>query len=231
MTDLEDSNPKSVLTNCNDVKIPADNKYVVLCETSGEEMESWYYFIRYGNNKEALEYLLKQFNSVDMYVIDDLSSFDLDLDHFFSESTAKEMIRLEVNTMYHRKFDGILKLVNFGFKKRDNNDKKLERINDALCGGNIDKYVSGEDTEGCSNYNSENESFSGEDESDSTDEELFPLPEDKKSSEKPAETPAETPAENNNEEEGAIISVKEKSKVPAAIQMKAGRRGKEKKRN
>lgn len=168
----------------NDVKIPSDNKYVVLCETSGEEMESWYYFIRYGDNKDSLEFLQKQLESIDMYIIDELSTFDLDLEHFFSESTAKEMIRLEVNTIYHRKFDGKLDLVNFNFKKRDDNDNKIEKMNDLLGGGSIDNYIDNEDTDGCSNYNSDNEtlsdgSFSSDEEDTKKDEEeedLFSVP-------------------------------------------------------
>ena len=81
------SNAESVDQNAN------DEKYVVLCETSGREFESWYYFIRYGGNQKALEYLQKQLEKIDMYVLDDFSTFDLDLDHFFLESTAKEMTK------------------------------------------------------------------------------------------------------------------------------------------
>jgi hypothetical protein len=214
-------------TAANNVKEPGDDKYVVLCETSGEEMESWYYFIRYGNNREALEYLQKQLEAVDMYVIDDLSAFDLDLEHFFSETTAKEMIRLEVNTIYHRKFDGELSVINFGFKKRDNNDKKIERINDLICGGNIDKYIDGEDTEGCSNYNSDESSSIGDGNSDEDDEELFPLPENEGG---PKFVREDTDEENNDSEkkEESKGKGKGKSSVPDAVQVVAGQRRKKK---
>ena len=66
-----------------------DSKYVVLCETSGKEFESWYYFIRYQGNEKALEYLQKQLEKIDMYILDDFSTFDLDLDHFFQNKQQR----------------------------------------------------------------------------------------------------------------------------------------------
>ena len=106
-----------------------DSKYVVLCETSGKEFESWYYFIRYQGNEKALEYLQKQLEKIDMYILDDFSTFDLDLDHFFSEQTAKEMTKLEVNSYsFHRKFDGKMQMISLGLKKRDDNDDMLKKL-------------------------------------------------------------------------------------------------------
>jgi len=194
------------LTN---VKEPGDDKYVVLCETSGEECESWYYFLRYGDNKDALEYLSQQLASIDMEILDDLSTFDLDLEHFFSLTTAKEMIRLEVNTIYHRKFDGKLKLINLGLKRKDNNDRKLEKLNDILGDGAIEDFIDNEDTEGCSNYNSEEEG--NEDGSSSEDEELFP-----------------NPKSQDEEGSGSVQEAEPKLKVPSAIQKVAGKRKKKK---
>jgi len=60
-----------------------NDRYIVLCETSGREFESWYNFIKYEGNEKALEYLQKQLEKIDMYILDDFSTFDLDLDHFF----------------------------------------------------------------------------------------------------------------------------------------------------
>ena len=76
-----------------------ENKYVVLCETNEHESESWYYFIKYNGNEKALKYLYDQLEKIEMYLIEDMSTFDLDMDHLFSEQTAKEMIKLEVNSV------------------------------------------------------------------------------------------------------------------------------------
>ena len=123
--------PKTVV----DVSKPKDDeiKYVVLCETNEEEPESWYYFIKYNGNEKALEYLQKQLEKVDMYLSDGCSTFDLDLDHFFSATTAKEMTKLEVNSfMFHKKFDGELEMINLNLKKRDSNDKMISKLTENL---------------------------------------------------------------------------------------------------
>ena len=69
-----------------------ERRYVVLQETNGKECESWYYFLRHNGNEEALKYLNDQLEKIDMFIVEDCSTFDLDLDHTFSEQTAKEMI-------------------------------------------------------------------------------------------------------------------------------------------
>jgi hypothetical protein len=123
-----------------------DYKYVVLMETSGEECESWYYCIRYNGNKENLEYLQKQLESVEWYILDDLSTFDLDLDHFITEQTAKELTKLELNHyFFHRKFDGVLKKIELNLRKKDKNEKKMVKIFDILGYGQIENYIDNED--------------------------------------------------------------------------------------
>lgn len=121
-------------------------RYAVLMETNGKEFESWYYFIRYEGNEEALQHLSKQIESVDFYVLDELSTFDLDLEHLVSERTAKEMTKLELNAfMFHRKFDGKLKTIDLGFKKKESNEKKIVRSFKKLGIGRIEEYIDGED--------------------------------------------------------------------------------------
>ena len=150
-----------------------DNKYVVLCETSGREFESWYYFIRYEGNEKALQYLQKQLEKIDMYILDDFSTFDLDLDHFFSEQTAKEMTMLEVNSYsFHRKFDGKMEMISLGLKKRDDNDDMLEKLFDKLGLGQIEDYVEDEDVD------TDDLASSDSDFNSSDDEDLVPLPEE-----------------------------------------------------
>ena len=46
-----------------------DGKYDILMETSGEESESWYYFIRYDGNEENLKFLEKQLGKIEWEII------------------------------------------------------------------------------------------------------------------------------------------------------------------
>jgi len=126
--------------------------YAALMETNGTEYESWYYFIRREGNEEALKHLQDQLEKINWYILDDLSTFDLDLDHYVSAATAKEMTKLELNSYaFHRKFDGKLQKINFNFKKKDSrdNEKSNERmmckVFDLLGYGQIEDYISDED--------------------------------------------------------------------------------------
>lgn len=126
--------------------IDTESKYVVLMETSGEECESWYYCIKYEGNEKNLKYLHEQLESVDWYILDDLSTFDLDLDHFISTKTAKELTKLELNHhSFHRKFDGVLDKIELNIRKKDKNEKKMVKIFDILGYGQIEDYIDGED--------------------------------------------------------------------------------------
>ena len=122
-----------------------DGKYVALLETQGEENEQWYFFIRYEGNEKNLQHLQNQLEQVDWYVLDDLSTFDLDLEHFVSAQTAKEMTKVELNTQWNRKFDGKLEKIDLGFKKKDKNDKKITRAFDILGYGQIEDFIDDED--------------------------------------------------------------------------------------
>lgn len=120
--------------------------YATLMETSGEESESWYYFIRYQGNEEALKHLSDQIESVDWYILDDLSTFDIEIGYLVSERTAKEMTKIDMNhTSFHRKFDGKLKKIDLGFKPRHSTEKKMSKAFDILSYGQIEDYVTDED--------------------------------------------------------------------------------------
>lgn len=121
------------------------SKYVTLMETSEEEFESWIYFIKLDGNEENLLHLKNQLDQVDWKIYEGLSTFDIDMDHPVSESTAKEMTKVELNVYFHRKFDGKLQRINLGFKKDDSNKKKIKRTFARLGYGQIDEYVSDED--------------------------------------------------------------------------------------
>lgn len=155
-----------------------DGSYAVLMETSGEENESWLYFIRLQGNEENLQHLLKQLDQVEWYLIDDLSTFDLDIEHPVSAQTAKEMTKIDLNhTSFHRKFDGILKKVDLDFGKKDGNDTKICKTFDILGYGQIENFIDDEDLDEedlVSENDTENEDVEDEngEESSSCDEEV-----------------------------------------------------------
>lgn len=135
-------------------------KYAILMESNDEEFEQWYYFIKVEGNEENLRYLQKQLEKIDWEIMEDLSTFDLEMEYFVSAQTAKEMTKIDLNAYsYHRKFDGKLKKIDFDFKKKDGNETKMCKVFDTLGYGKIEDYVSDEDVD--------EEDY----ESDSTDEE------------------------------------------------------------
>jgi hypothetical protein len=146
-------------------------RYVVLMETSGEECESWYYCIKYEGNQKNLHNLQEQLELVDWYILDDLSTFDLDLDHFITEKTAKELTKLELNHhSFHRKFDGILDKVDLNIRSKDKNEKKMVKVFDVLGYGQIEDYIDGEDLDEEDLTDNQLSSSEEEDEDDEDDE-------------------------------------------------------------
>lgn len=138
-------------------------KYAALMETNDKECECWYYFIRYEGNEKALEYLQEQLESIEWHMLDDSSTFDVDLEHFVSAQTAKEMTKLELNAYsFHRKFDGKLRKIHLGLHRKDKNEKKMDKVFDQLGYGQIEDYIDDEDLDSEDLVtNSEYESDSG----------------------------------------------------------------------
>lgn len=121
-------------------------KYAILQETNGAENETWINFIKYQGNEEALAHLNKQFQSVEFYILDDMSTFDLEIDYLVSELTAKEMSKVDLNHYsFHRKFDGVLQKIDLGLKEKQSNDRKLKNIFKMLGYGKIEDYIDQED--------------------------------------------------------------------------------------
>lgn len=156
-----------------------DGQYAILMETSGDDVESWYYFIRVDGNEENLKHLQAQLESVEWYILDDFSTFDLEMEHFVSAQTAKEMTKVDLNhSSFHRKFDGVLQKIDIKFKRKDSNDRKIERVFKALGDGKIDEYIDDEDIDEedlvTDNEEEDSEEDGGEEESeeDSCDEEV-----------------------------------------------------------
>ena len=125
-----------------------EGKYAILMETNGEEFESWYYFIKIEGNEENLKHLQEQLEQVEWYVLDELSTFDLELDYPVSAITAKEMTKVDLNaTSFHRKFDGRLQRIDLDFKSKDGTETKMCKTFDILGYGSIDDFISDEETE------------------------------------------------------------------------------------
>ena len=121
-------------------------KYVILMETNDEEYEQWYYFIKVDGNEDNLNYLHKQLEKIEWELMEDLSTFELDMDYFVSAQTAKEMSKVSLNYYSdHRKFDGKLQKIDFDFKKKDGNETKICKVFDTLGHGKIEDYISDED--------------------------------------------------------------------------------------
>lgn len=151
-----------------------DGHYVVLMETNGAECESWYYFIRWEGNEDALKHLQRQLGKVKEWcVLEDMSQFDIDLENMVSAQTAKEMGKVEVNSFsFHRKFDGKLQMIDFNFRKKDrsNDERMIKRIFNVLGYGKIQKYIDDEDLdddEVASDYESSNNNDDNSNESES----------------------------------------------------------------
>jgi hypothetical protein len=168
-TKTEESSLKDTLVKISD---NVKHNYVVLMETNEKDCESWYYFIKYQGNVSNLEYLKDQLNEVDWYILDNYSTFDLDLEHFVSENTAKEMTKIEVNCYcFHRKFDGVLQKIDLRFKKKEKNKKKIRKTFDILGRGKIEEFIDEEDIDDEDLTDSSEDSSSEDNESLSSGEE------------------------------------------------------------
>jgi hypothetical protein len=206
MSTHEQKNPDNVkLDN-------VEYKYAILQETSGEEMESWLYFIRYQGNEESLTHLSKQLEQVDWYIVDDLSTFDLELNYLVSEKTAKEMTKVDLNHYsFHRKFDGKLKSIDLGLKEHYNNVKKMSKVFDVLGYGKIEDFIDMEDIdpEDLVNVGSD---FSSEDSTDTDDTSC-------------SESDEESESERKNKKQGKMPNAtKQKIDVPRIAKIKAEKR-------
>lgn len=157
-----------------------DGRYIIFMETSGEEYESWYTFIRVEGNEENLKHLQEQLNKIEWHILDDLSVFELENENTVSAHTAKEMSKVDLNhTSFHKKFDGKLKKIDFEFKKKDGNETKICKVFDMLGYGQIEDYLSDEDVDAedlVTDSDTDNESVSNSEESgEETDSEVEDL--------------------------------------------------------
>lgn len=152
--------------------VPSHNmegKYAVLAETNNQFKETWYYFIRYDTNTEALEYLYKQLDSIEWEYLENYSTFSLDLHNLVSPQTAKELTKVCINDgSPHRKFDGTLEFINFEFRKKDINIVRLIKVCETIGSGNIENYIDQEDFDP-EDFEEQEEGEDEEEEEDSSD--------------------------------------------------------------
>lgn len=148
--------------------------YATFIETSDEKRESWYSFIRYDGNEDSLHYLKKQLDCIEWSLLPNLSSFQLHLDHLVSGETARQMSKLKMNFIPHRRFDGYLRKINFGFDNHtDGNVTKMGKIYDLLKFGRIASFIGSEDdddyddTDGSDMIDTDYESISSAESEDS----------------------------------------------------------------
>lgn len=182
-------------------------KYCILQETNGEECESWYYFIKYQGNEKALKHLEKQLDSVEWYTLDDLSTFVIDTENLVSEQTAKEMIRVDLNYVYHhRKFDGVLQEIDLGFKDKYDDEKKMIKAFDKLGYGQIERYIDKEDIPSDAEFTD----WSDEDSEDSDDSDSSESSESEDDSKKPRKKKGELSDKLKNIPKFALSKIKRK---------------------
>lgn len=149
-----------------------DGKYAILMETSPEEYESWYYFIRVDGNEDNLNALKNVIESVEWSILENCNVFDIELEHLISANTAKELTKVDLNhTSFHRKFDGVLKKINFKFKIKDTEEEKMWKIFDMLGYGQIENFIDDEDLdeEDLATDNGEDEDDDDDDNDDEDD--------------------------------------------------------------
>lgn len=146
--EIENVLPDGESNRTNNPSHKMDGKYAILMETNDAEFEQWYYFIRYDGNEQNLKELQSDLNRVDWEIMEDLSTFDLEMDYLVTAQTAKEMTKVDLNAhSFHRKFDGKLKKIDFEFRKKDGNETKICKIFDTLGYGRIEDYISDEDVD------------------------------------------------------------------------------------
>lgn len=176
--------------------VPVKYTYAILQETNMEEGETWLTFIRYQGNEEALAHLEKQLESVDWYVEEGLSTFDLEIKYLVSEQTAKEMSKVDLNhCSYHRKFDGKLEKINLGLKEAYKTKRKMSKVFDVLGYRTISDFVDNEDIDP--------EDLAGSDEEETE-----------------TESESEENSESESQDEPKSDPKKQKGKMPAVVAKK-----------
>lgn len=120
-------------------------KYAILQEINDRKCQTMLSFIRADDNMEALAFLQQQLEPIKWELMENGSTFDLEMEYLVSAQTAKEMSKVDLNPIFHRKFDGKLQLIDFGFREKDKNSRKIDKVFDLLGNSGIEEFISDED--------------------------------------------------------------------------------------
>lgn len=150
-------------------------KYAVLTETHGGLDFTFHYFLKWNGNEKNLKRLYEQLTSVDQCIYDDDSTFHLDIENLVSETTTREMCKIDIGPYYYRKFDGTLKPIEFKFSKRDDEEERMEKINNLLYECGICDFIDHEDKFGRKDEDMLEHTLQKEPEYDDEEEEVHDL--------------------------------------------------------
>lgn len=185
--------------------------YAILQETDGKYFESWYYFIRYEGNEDALLKLEQDLDSVNWKWLGRQSIFDLEVKVLVSENTAREMTRIDLNYhSRHRKFDGELTPIDFRFKNNHDNHR-INKVNKLLQFGGIENFVTNEAIP--DNMDAVSAETSSSDEYDTSGSET-----------ESSESEHSECSDDESDDEPAPQPTKKRTKLPKAAQRMAGGR-------
>lgn len=213
-----------------------EHKYAILMETNPDEFESWYYFIRYDGNEEALKYLEDQLNTIEWYAVidEDISTFVIETQILVSEQTAKEMTKVDLNSQtFHRKFDGKLEKIELNLdrvkkpkkKSKDRHDEynenKMAMVTSIIGYGKIERFIDMEDVD-----EDEDEDEENDDECEDTAEEESN--ENENDEEKDSESKEDSTGQGDEEE---TVKQPKKYAPPNAIPRPRWARAKGRRRN
>lgn len=124
----------------------SERRYAVLSESNVDYPETWFYFLHASeSNLPHLKHLADQINMIDWEILEGCSVFAIDADNTVSEQCAIDMCKIDLHTRHvNRKFDGVMRRVDFGFHKKHRNHKLILKVNDLLLKGKISQYIDDE---------------------------------------------------------------------------------------
>jgi len=141
-------------------------------ETDSEAHESLFYFIKWNGNEDNLTFLSDQLDEIENFedgreMHDGINMFDIDIENFVSVQTATELCKVELNSVsYHRRFDGKMDRIDFGFSSDSDEYDMLVLVHDTLAYGAVEEFVEDEfvipehiDTDDLEVFSSDDESL------------------------------------------------------------------------
>lgn len=139
--------------------------YYVLVETSDEYLETAMYFIKKKGNENNMKHLCKQLDYIHTWEpIKNCSIFMHDYKNAVSETTAREMSRLQINAQLpYIIFDGILDKIDLEIEQEWSIVEQIRHVTEMLGSGKISRYIPGPKICNFEPMNSESEDSTSED--------------------------------------------------------------------